>query len=226
MFFMFPWLHYVKSFCNLSLSWSRALLLALNTQQHVPGIIFQLSQDIKAPANSEENSERHGIRLSLEHWELFHIHSGGYTLLFSPHYSLSWGSSMLSSARFIDMVHKVWTLLPGRHVSSCSPFLGSLAKTLGRLSQPFWFRDPHCLLCLQGIESFSEFLVGLCWGLLRTDCQILLQNSQILGRAQQFASLVSLDHLPLLGWRATLVGWLAGKVRLWDWSSGLSHSPS
>lgn len=100
---MFPWLHYVKSFCNLSLSWSRALLLALNTQQHVPGIIFQVSQNIKAPANSDENSERHRVRISLEHWELFHIHSGGRTLLFSPHYSLSWGSSMLSSARFIDM---------------------------------------------------------------------------------------------------------------------------
>lgn len=70
---------------------------------------------------------------------------------------------MISSARFIDVIHKAWTLLCGRHVSSCRPFLGSLAKTLGRLSQPFWFRDPHCLLCLQGIESFSVS----CWTVLR-----------------------------------------------------------
>lgn len=81
-----------------------------------------------------------------------------------------------------------------------------------------------CFVCKE--LNLSQFLVGLCWGLPRTNCQILLQNSQNLGRAQQFASLVSLDHLPLLGWKATLVGWLAGKVRLWDWSSGLSHSPS
>lgn len=128
-----------------------AFLLALNVQEHVPGIISQLSYVISACAKSEENSQRH----TKSHFPFIPVTELACILLIPPHCrTLVPGRPVMKSARF---THTARTPLCGGHVCSCGPFLGSVTVTLRRLMQPVWFTIAHFFLARN-----SVFLGGSC----------------------------------------------------------------